>query len=1121
LSLEELRLELFTPPSPAPLQEGSRVTLARTSNQRRSRVFATIAALVAISGVIGTPAMAGEAPRLYLHYQTESQRAGVIAFQKAFSGQTLSGMPIQVVLNPGEPRSKYQRTSVVCERSVDCRFAGKLAETIGGVLGQSVAVRDLSARYEATTRARALHFELWFDASPISIRARAVPPVATPVPQPDQLDAQSNNADPMQAPEPTSEDVPITAAVLVPAVVSEGDTVRVVFSRPPNSKGGFYTVTVDGVAAAVKQSGNTLEFVVPPLPRNRFTTRTVNFTIRTDNGLPITGRSLTLAPSFGSYSFLGGLLAAFTLIIAASFLAWRSIHGRYLSLTRAEGVGTKVVTRLTAPPVTPIDGPDDDLLPPGEMEAPPASPLAGIEPWQLGLPPALVKAVRARHAALVVGAALSERAGLPSQIELTLTLLRGLGSELPQSLRSIVGDKVSEAGIRSVTQRMGGAAKLFEAIIHAVPRERVTEIICEVLPTEPSPLHRLLAALPFSTLVDLNLDDLLARALDEQAGSAASQIVQATVNDSNELLTNLRSSSRVLFKPSGTRDQPSTIALTAEEMRRAVGLAPDYQRALSALLQSETFLFVGLTPEAVEQFLYAVAPDYAQSAARHYALVPHDPVNDLRESALGRFGVSLLSYDPRPGGYGPEDFVSRLLEQTEQGERADDPALPSFILSPDRVDRIYLENIGPFEKIEFFLSQREKGPKANRPVRHADASEAHQPQESEQSPWWVLFGGNGVGKSTVLRALAVALAGNTPAAAAAGRRLLRSGAPHGLIEIQVGRQTLRTRVVSERANVIVSPSQKTPVELGRTLALGFPALRGARTPDPTGANSQAEVREPDPADLQALIAGDVDGRLGDFKQWLVNTLSKPKSDLRAQEMRKLLDQLIREIIPGRIDALADLRPGEWIVRVETPDGEVPFDELSQGMASIFNWVGLLAQRMYTICENSPRPQDEPAIVIIDEVDAHLHPEWQRRLVPLTRKFFPNVQVIATSHSPLLAGSLRMHEIGVLVRDHEGKNITIARHGDTYGLMSQDIMTSGVFDMLTDRNVEVERLIQRYCSLYESRERSLDDDVELEELRRKLSRFGFGALGAPDRPSDTEEDLERLRKRFGSSEGAPA
>ena len=1049
------------------------------------------------------------APRLYIHYRSASQASAAVALKKTMASATLNGRKVQVIVPAGEPRSSYSKTALVCERAADCALAPQLAATIGRVIGKKVPVNDVSARFSAISKSRQFHFEIWFDGQPIVVAGAAPPPRPTPA-----LNAAPTTA-PTAAPVGETSTVPVvggssslTLTVTRPVPVTAGDTVKLTFSQLPAPDGSSYVVLVDQLPATVLHDAGGTSFVVPSVRRDLLSDRAISFEIIVANRLRLTP-NLNLTVSSWTKMAMPWLaaLSAFLAVLAGFWTAWRPRRDQ-----EPDNNGLSDHPAVLAPPLPGDSAATDRLGEDGTTPptgAPLVSPVVPQHPWEPDPPAKLVKAVAAREAVLVIGAGASEQSGSLTPNELILRLLQRLGARTPDSLVSLVGENPTEASLAATTARLGGSGKLFEAVISAVPRESVIVLIGETLPKQPSPLHDVLAQLPWRAIVDLNLDDLIANALEARRPKDDGGVIEATVNDTQDVLRRSRSGETLLFRPYGAYDQPTTLALTAEEMRRSISRAPDFQRALSSLLQSQTFFFIGVTPEVVEQFFYAVAPDYPRKGERHYLFLPRDPVNALNVSTLARFAVALLEYDPQPDGSGPYRFSRDLFKQVTQVEPASgDEATPRFVLSPGRVSRIRLQNIGPFDDIEIAVSD-------------GRAPSDGKTSADDVSPWWVLFGGNGVGKSTILRSLAVVLAGETPASAAAGRRLLKSERPHGLIEVQIGSLVLTTRIQSERSSVIVTHSQKSPVEDGITLALGFPALRGARTPDPTGPSARTEIREPEPADLHHLIASEVDGRLADFKQWLVNTLASAEKDPRASEMRDLLNKIIREIIPGQIDALAPLRPGDFVIRVQTPDGEVPFDELSQGMASIFNWVGLLVQRLFTICEHSPRPQDEPAIVIIDEIDGHLHPEWQRRLVPLTRKFFPNLQVIATSHSPLLAGSLRRHEMAVLARDEETGRIEIRRHENTYGLMSQDIMTSSVFAMATDRNPEVEEMIQRYCSLYEAREPSAAEEREMAQLREQLDRYGYGASGSIDPLITDDDQIEKLRKRFAGGTTAPA
>ncbi len=91
---------------------------------------------------------------------------------------------------------------------------------------------------------------------------------------------------------------------------------------------------------------------------------------------------------------------------------------------------------------------------------------------------------------------------------------------------------------------------------------------------------------------------------------------------------------------------------------------------------------------------------------------------------------------------------------------------------------------------------------------------------------------------------------------------------------------------------------------------------------------------------------------------------------------------------------------------ETPDGHLPLNVLSQGTQSLIQW---LARLLIGMAEYYGYPEDieqRRGVLIIDEIDAHLHPSWQRRIIPALTKHFPNLQIFCSTHSPLMLAGLK-------------------------------------------------------------------------------------------------------------------
>lgn len=123
---------------------------------------------------------------------------------------------------------------------------------------------------------------------------------------------------------------------------------------------------------------------------------------------------------------------------------------------------------------------------------------------------------------------------------------------------------------------------------------------------------------------------------------------------------------------------------------------------------------------------------------------------------------------------------------------------------------------------------------------------------------------------------------------------------------------------------------------------------------------------------------------------------------------------VRSAILGCIEDSHDLyfdpRRGEVIVEFGT-QGRQPFSNLSDGQRTLLAMVGDIAQKAATL---NPLLEDRalletPGVVLIDELDLHLHPVWQRRVIEDLRRIFPLIQFFATTHSPFLIQSLRSGE----------------------------------------------------------------------------------------------------------------
>ena len=109
------------------------------------------------------------------------------------------------------------------------------------------------------------------------------------------------------------------------------------------------------------------------------------------------------------------------------------------------------------------------------------------------------------------------------------------------------------------------------------------------------------------------------------------------------------------------------------------------------------------------------------------------------------------------------------------------------------------------------------------------------------------------------------------------------------------------------------------------------------------------------------------------------------------------------------------------VITEGNENPMPIQKASQGTLSVLAIFGLIYNYLKSVFPGVKEEDlpSQPAIVFIDEIDAHLHPSWQQKIIGLLREHFPNVQFIVTAHSPLVVAGCKEGEVAVLRKDKSG------------------------------------------------------------------------------------------------------
>lgn len=184
-----------------------------------------------------------------------------------------------------------------------------------------------------------------------------------------------------------------------------------------------------------------------------------------------------------------------------------------------------------------------------------------------------------------------------------------------------------------------------------------------------------------------------------------------------------------------------------------------------------------------------------------------------------------------------------------------------------------------------------------------------------------------------------------------------------------------------------------------------------------------------------------------------------------------------------------LKQGE--VLITTKHGhKIPFDDFSLGYKTVVSWSVDLSWRLFNKYPNSSSPLSEPAIVLMDEIDLHLHPVWQIEIIRSLSKHFPNVQFIATAHSPLLVQSALDANYAVLQFCEDSVNI-INEPTDIDGWSVDQILTSEYFNIESARGAEYKKLLARRSKLIALKNPTVKQKTELKSITDKLAVFPSG------------------------------
>ncbi len=430
-------------------------------------------------------------------------------------------------------------------------------------------------------------------------------------------------------------------------------------------------------------------------------------------------------------------------------------------------------------------------------------------------------------------------------------------------------------------------------------------------------------------------------------------------------------------------------------------------------------------------------------------------------------------------------FISPIFKEWWLVHMLNNPAnLPMYAFSngktPEfksvRLERLFIRNIKCFEKVEIKFDSS------------LNTS--------------LIIGTNGKGKSTILQLIALGLSGiSIIPFPYTWKNVIKQGKKTGYFEIDllVEDQPVHLEFEIDKNDSIICLKGKEQLEQVKKqfLLLAYGVNRSIKLEE-TRPNKQIESI--------ATLFGE-NGYLKHIKiSSTFNYLSKHFDTLKTLINRVLLCEGEDEPVE-----MVHFDPeGFYFKTATSPDTPLPIEALSDGFKSTFVWLFDVIIRILERGGNLQNIGNITGIILLDEVDLHLHPTWQRTILKSIETLLPNIQFIVTSHSPFVVQSARNESLVVLEKQRGSDNVLVVDKNITSEL-SYNAIVREVFNIRFPFSAEVESQMVRFREMQEA----IRDNKPVDEELFKALVLDIADRGV-ELDSIMRRELQSMEKRSGRS-----
>lgn len=337
-------------------------------------------------------------------------------------------------------------------------------------------------------------------------------------------------------------------------------------------------------------------------------------------------------------------------------------------------------------------------------------------------------------------------------------------------------------------------------------------------------------------------------------------------------------------------------------------------------------------------------------------------------------------------------------------------------------------------------------------------------EQDYRESWLLLLGDNGVGKSSILQAIALTLAGRKQLDKLAIRSadILRRGKRKGFVKVYSHEHNEPIELHFDRKSITGGAAEPP------TFLLGYGSTRllpkGGLKPD-SNAERYTKV-----------------GNLFDYSVAL-NAVDEWLSRLKSEQFNKRVAPALFDLLALKTGDKLEVKHGKLLIKQF--DDDFVIDEVSDGFKSI---IALASDIMQALSADKSSYHSTQGIVLIDELGNHLHPRWRMQIVDSLRRAFPNLQFIVTTHEPLCLRGLAHGEVNVLVRDQQQEIRVLDSKvlPDHNALRVDQLLTSDLFGLLDTIDPKIEKTYEEYYTLLSKNDRTIAEEDKVNELKLQLA-----------------------------------